>query len=572
MKFSSLSGFRLRRRLPLSNRIERLLAVMWLSIIVNACRPVPDPADLVLIGGRIITLSDRGVVEGIAIRDERIVAVGSDADVRQYLGPETHVIELEGRSVIPGLTDNHFHGIGGGVGVDLSKARSLPEVLGAIVARAVDTPPGEVIITNSDWHEGQLVEQRLPYRDDLDLATRDHPVVVIRGGHEYVLNSTALAYWGIDEGTQAVEGGRIGRYTDGRLNGELVDRAKDLVRLPSEPARSRAEIQDELVASYSILSSRGITSIRYPGASPDMYDMLATLREEGRLNVRVDFLYRGPRSGSPEALEEVIKEWVQPESNDFWLRVGGVKLGVDGGFEGGLMREPYEEPWGEAGTFHGLQTVPREDFFETVRVLHSGGWRVATHAVGDAAIDLVLDAYEAADAEFPIAPARWVIEHGFIPRNDQFPRMRDLGLAVSAQDHLYLAAPSLIEYWGQERAAWTTPVRAYLDAGIPLSLGTDSPVVPYDPWWVLHHFTTRETISAGVVGADQRISREEALRSATEGYAYLTFSEQDRGSLGVGKLADFAVTAEDYFACEDPCLETMLIDITVVGGRIVWER
>ena len=208
-----MSGFRLRRRLPLSSRIKRLLAVMWLSIIVNACRPVPDPAALVLIGGRIITLSDRGVVEGIAIRDERIVAVGPDADVRQYLGPETHVIELEGRSVIPGLTDNHFHGIGGGVGVDLSKARSLPEVLGAIVARAVDTPPGEVIITNSDWHEGQLVEQRLPYRDDLDLATRDHPVVVIRGGHEYVLNSTALAYWGIDEGTQAVEVAGVARVS-----------------------------------------------------------------------------------------------------------------------------------------------------------------------------------------------------------------------------------------------------------------------------------------------------------------------------------------------------------------------
>ena len=150
--------------------------------------------------------------------------------------------------------------------------------------------------------------------------------------------------------------------------------------------------------------------------------------------------------------------------------------------------------------------------------------------------------------------------------------MKDLGLTVSAQNHLYLAAPSLIEYWGEERAAWTTPVRAYLDNGIPLSLGTDSPVVPYDPWWVLHHFTTRETISSGVVGADQRISRDEALRSATEGYAYLTFSEDHRGTLSVGKLADFAVTAEDYLTCADPCLETMLIDITIVGGRIVWER
>ena len=546
---------------------------MWLSGAVSACNSTtPDPADLILVDGQIITLSNEGVVEALAVRDERIVAVGSNADIREHQGPQTYVIELAGRTVIPGLTDNHFHGIGGGDGVDLAGARSLEEVLSAISTRAEETPPGDVIITNSDWHEGQLDEQRLPYRDDLDQATQEHPIVVVRGGHEYVLNSAALAYWDIDESTQPVAGGRIGRYLDGRLNGELVDRAKGLVQLPLVADRSPTEIQDDLAESHRTLNSRGITSIRYPGASPEMYDMLLALREEGRLNIRVDFLYRGPRSGSPEALNEVMREWIQPENDDLWLRVGGVKLGVDGGFEGGLMREPYEEPWGESGTFYGLQTLPREDFLETVQVLHAAGWRVATHAVGDAAIDLVLDAYEAANAESSIASSRWVIEHGFIPRSDQFPRMKDLGLTVSAQNHLYLAAPSLIEYWGEERAAWTTPVRAYLDNGIPLSLGTDSPVVPYDPWWVLHHFTTRETISSGVVGADQMISRDEALRSATEGYAYLTFSEDHRGTLSVGKLADFAVTAEDYLTCVDPCLETMLIDITIVGGRIVWER
>ena len=191
---------------------------------------------------------------------------------------------------------------------------------------------------------------------------------------------------------------------------------------------------------------------------------------------------------------------------DEWLRVGGVKLGVDGGFEGGFMREPYEEPWGEGGTFHGLQTVPTERFIETVRELHRQGWRVATHAVGDAAIDLVLDGYEAAHADAPIDGLRWVIEHGFIPRDDHFPRMRALGLSVTAQNHLYVAAPSLVKYWGAWRAAWTTPVRSYLDAGIPVSLGTDSPVVPWDPWWMLHHFTTRGTISAGVLDPSQAIS------------------------------------------------------------------
>ena len=540
------------------------------ALTVSACAPTPDPADLVLLGGSVVTLSEAGVAEGIAIRGDRIVAVGSSSEVRAYVGPETRVVELDGRSVIPGLADNHFHGIGGGPGVDLSRARSIADVVEAVAARAAEIRAGEVIRTNSDWHEGQLAEQTLPYRDDLDRATSDHAVVVVRGGHEYILNSAALARWSIDESTPAVSGGRIGRYEDGRLNGELVDHAKNFVVLPPVPERSEADMLAALAESHRTLNSRGLTSIRYPGSSPLQYSALQQLKETERLNIRVEFLLRAPRS--PQSLAQIMNEWPAPGAGDAWLKIGGVKLGVDGGFEGGLMREPYEEPWGEGGAFSGLQTVPREPFVETVRALHASGWRVATHAVGDAAIDLVLDAYEVANADAPLQGLRWVIEHGFIPRDDQFPRMRALGLSVSAQDHLYLAAPSLAEYWGEDRAAWTTPLRAYLDADIPVSLGTDSPVVPYDPWWVLHHFTTRETISAGVFGADQRVTRLEALRAATEGYAYLTFSEDERGSLEVGKLADLAVTAMDYLTCADPCLESMQVDLTVVGGRIVWER
>ena len=540
------------------------------ALTVSACAPTPDPADLVLLGGSVVTLSEAGVAEGIAIRGDRIVAVGSSSEVRAYVGPETRVVELDGRSVIPGLADNHFHGIGGGPGVDLSRTRSIADVVEAIAARAAEIRAGDVIRTNSDWHEGQLAEQTLPYRDDLDRATSDHAVVVVRGGHEYILNSAALARWSIDESTPAVSGGRIGRYEDGRRNGELVDRAKNFVVLPPVPERSEADMLAALAESHRTLNSRGLTSIRYPGSSPFQYGALQQLKETERLNIRVEFLLRAPRS--PQSLAQIMNEWPAPGAGDAWLKIGGVKLGVDGGFEGGLMREPYEEPWGEGGAFSGLQTVPREPFVETVRALHASGWRVATHAVGDAAIDLVLDAYEVANADAPLQGLRWVIEHGFIPRDDQFPRMRALGLSVSAQDHLYLAAPSLAEYWGEDRAAWTTPLRAYLDADIPVSLGTDSPVVPHDPWWVLHHFTTRETISAGVFGADQRVTRLEALRAATEGYAYLTFSEDERGSLEVGKLADLAVTAMDYLTCADPCLESMQVDLTVVGGRIEWER
>lgn len=546
--------------------------VLGLVSGVVACAAPEAPADVVLVGGPVVTLGPAGVVEGLAVTGNRIVAVGTEAEVRSRIGPETRVVELDGRSVIPGLADNHFHAIGGGPGVDLSGARTIDDVVSAIRERAGQTAAGEVIVTNSDWHEGQLAEQRLVYRDDLDRATADHPVVVVRGGHEYILNSAALRRWDVDESTPAVEGGRIGRYPDGRLNGELVDRAKALVTLPPEREREREGAKAALVEAYGTLNSRGLTAVRHPGGSVAQYELIGELRDEGRLDIRVEFLLRAPRSGSLVALREALATWPPPGEGDAWLRIGGVKHGVDGGFEGGLMREPYEEPWGEDGSYFGLQTVPREPFIESVLELRRAGRRVATHAVGDAAIDLVLDAYEAADAVAPLDGERWVVEHGFIPRQDHFERMRAMGILASVQNHLYLAAPSLVDYWGADRAGWTTPLRAYLDADVPVSLGTDSPVVPYDPWWVLHHFTTRGTISAGVVGADQAVSREQALRAATAGYAYLTFAEDERGTLEPGNLADLVVTAESYLDCSDPCLESMQVDLTMVDGRVVWER
>jgi predicted amidohydrolase YtcJ len=211
-------------------------------------------------------------------------------------------------------------------------------------------------------------------------------------------------------------------------------------------------------------------------------------------------------------------------------------------------------------------------YTDVVKELNRLGWRVATHAVGDAAIDEVLAAYEAADAEKKIAGRRWTIEHGFVPQPDQFPRMKNLGLVISAQDHLYLAGPSLVSYWGPERAARTTPIRTYLDQGFVVAGGTDSAVVPYPPLWVIYHFVSRDTISGGVMGADQKISRQEALRVATINNAYLTFEEALKGSIEPGKLADLVVLPEDILTCPEKHIEQMSVAMTMVGGKIVYRR
>jgi predicted amidohydrolase YtcJ len=542
---------------------------MAAAIGVLGAAQTPPPADTILVNGHIVTVDATfSTAQAVAISGGRFTAVGTDAAIRKLAGPATTTIDLHGQTVIPGLADNHLHDAGGGPGVDLSRVRTMDALLAAIAARVKQVRPGDVVITNSDWHEAQLAEHRLPYRKDLDTVSPANPVVVVRGGHEYILNSAALEKWNITRQTPQLPGGRITRDAQGELNGELVDRAKSLVQLPPPPPLT----VDALIEQHHKLNAAGLTSIRYPGASIEQYRLLQDMQRRGLLTMRVTQLMRVTADSAGKMRTAVAALDVKPDEGDEWLRVGGMKLGVDGGFEGGWMREPYAEPWGERGTFFGVNTMKQAPYTEVVKELNRLGWRVATHAVGDAAIDEVLAAYEAADAEQPIAGRRWSIEHAFIAQPDQLPRMKKLGLVVSAQNHLYLAGPSLVSYWGPLRAARTTPMRAFFDQGLVVTSGTDSAVVPYPPLWVIYHFVSRATISGGVLGADQKISRREALQASTINNAYLTFEERTKGSIEPGKAADLVVLPDDILTCSEAIIERMEVVMTMVGGKVVYRR
>ena len=527
------------------------------------------PADMILINGHVITVDSRfSIAQAVAIGGGRFTAVGSTEEIKRLAGPGTRAIDLRGQTVIPGLADGHLHDAGGGPGVDLSRARSIAEVQSAIAARVKASKPGDLIVTNSDWHEAQLKEHRLAYRRDLDVVSPDNPVVVVRGGHEYILNSASLKKWNITTATAQPAGGRISRDATGELNGELIDRAKTLVTLPPPPKLTIEELQ----AQHRKLNAAGLTSIRYPGASVEQYRLLQEMERRGLLTIRVSQLLRFNNVDSAESMRAAIAAaHVAPAEGDEWVRIGGMKLAVDGGFEGGWMREPYAEPWGEHGAFRGVNTMTQPAYTEVVKELNREGWRVATHAVGDAAIDEVIAAYAAADAEKSIRGKRWALEHGFIPEPDQFQRLMALDLVISAQDHLYLAGPSLVNYWGAARASRTTPVREYLDRGFRVAGGTDSPVVPYPPLWVIYHFVTRDTISGGIMGAEQKIARKEALQIETINNAFLTFEETQKGSIEPGKLADVVVLPEDILTCSDKQIEQMHVSMTIVGGKIVYD-
>jgi predicted amidohydrolase YtcJ len=548
-----------------------LLALSASLLTERALHSQAAAPDLIVVNAKIYTV-DQGfsTAEALAVTNGKFTAVGTTAQIRKLAGPSTKILDLTGKTVIPGLEDDHLHNAGGGPGVDLSKARSIQDVLNAVAARVKTAGPEDVLVSNADWHEAQLKEQRLPYRADLDKVAPATPVVLVRGGHEYVLNSAALRKYGITKDTPQMPGGKISRDAKGELNGELVDRAKGLVKLPrNADAPLNAEY---FIAEHKKLNAAGLTSIRYPGASVEQYRILQEMEKKGQLTMRVTQLIRPPANTAEQLKQAIAASGLKPNEGDEWLKIGGIKMGVDGGFEGGWMTQPYAKPFDENGTYSGLNTMKQDAFTEVAKEANREGWRVATHTVGDAAMDEVITGYEAANREKSIVGQRWSIEHAFIPREEHFAPIKNMGVIISAQDHLYLAGPSLVKMWGPKRAAWVTPVRAYLDHGLVVAGGTDSSVVPYPPLWVFYHFVTRDTISGGVLGADQRVTRQEALKIETINNAYLTFDEKIKGSIEAGKLADFIVLPSDIMTMPEKAIPTMNVLMTIVGGKIVYQQ
>ena len=277
--------------------VKRFAAV--LSVAVLAARPgalvQAQAPDLILHSGKVVTVDSAfSIAEGVAIRGDRLVAVGTNDAVRRTAGPATRIIDLRGRTVIPGLMDGHLHNAGGGPGVDLAGVRSMAELLAAVEARVKVSKPGDLVVSNSDWHEAQLREKRLPHRRDLDRVAPDNPVVLVRGGHEFIVNSAALRRWNITPSTPVPPGGEIGHDADGELNGELVDTARGLVKLPP-PAKLAAE---EILAQMKLLNAAGLTGIRIPGqfqfggSAIEPYRMFQQLRAQGKLTIRVNYLMR----------------------------------------------------------------------------------------------------------------------------------------------------------------------------------------------------------------------------------------------------------------------------------------
>jgi len=544
--------------------------------------PVADgPADLLLLGARAITLDPaRPAAEAVAIGGGRILAVGSEAEARRFATGSTRVRDLAGRTLLPGFYDSHNHLLATAYSqtlVDLSAATKLADVLARLAERAARTPPGQWVVSSGRWHESQLAERRFPRRAELDQAVPDHPVMIQRGGHNVVVNSRALALAGVADDVPNPAGGTYVRDpATGQLTGHLIDAAMRPIRAVV-PRPSQAELEDAVRALQVRYHAAGLTSVVEPGLEPDEMAVFGSLRSRGELRVRTTMMWR-LRPGFDDAalrpvLEALESDAVPLDGSDPWLRTTMLKLGIDGGVEAGLYREPYAHPDDPANP-RGLPLMSAENFRAVCRAAAARGWQVGTHCVGDAGIDLVLEAYAAADQVAPIAGLRWTLIHMMYAREDHWPLANRLGLVVTAQQPLqYTLADGFRHYLGPERASAIEPLRMYLDRSTqPVGGGSDSPVTPFEPLLGIWSSVTRATDRAGIQGPEWAVGVEEALRMYTLGSAWCAFEERTKGSLSRGTYADLVVLDADPRQVEPAAIRHISVAQTYVDGRLVYDR
>lgn len=533
-----------------------------------------QPAEMILCGGVVHTM-DGGArtVQAVAIRGGRFLAVGDDAAVMRDAGPETAVIDLHGRAVVPGLIDSHLHMAFAALnrtGVALLDARSIADVQRAVAARLADTPAGGWVIASSGWHESLLAEGRLPTRYELDQVSPDHPVFIPRGGHVVAVNSRALALSGITAATPNPRGGVIVRDpATGEATGVLLETAAYFARRVLPPPPPPAEQARLLRDTMQELNGYGLVSVVDPGIDDRLVQIYAGLRDAGQMTIRTDLLYRAT------TLEQVRKGLAHTAlRGDDMLRFAGIKVPLDGGVEGARLYDAYQLVPGEQPdpAYKGVLLLPpggEDELVDGLRLAAAANVQVQTHAVGDETIDAVLRAYGRVNAETPLKGRRWTVMHVFLPTPQAIRTMVELGIMATAQDHPVLLGHNQRRWWGDARAAYAIPIRALLDAGVHVGGGTDGPVVPVDPFLSMWWMTTRQTLNGYALGPEQAITPTEALRLYTINNAVTMGTERDRGSIEAGKLADLAVLSQDILAVPPDAIRDTKALLTVLGGRIV---
>jgi predicted amidohydrolase YtcJ len=533
-----------------------------------------ETADLVLKNAVVHTVDPRTPrAEAVAVRGDRIVAVGSAADVQALVGPRTRVLDLGGRTVVPGFDDSHAHMLGIGfarLDVDLTGTRSFAQAVERVAAAVKGRKPGEWV-RGRGWHEGKWDApapgsvRGFPTHAALTAVSPDNPVVLERAdGHAVLANARAMALRGISRDTTPPAGGEIIRDAAGEATGVFVDNAE---RLVAPPERTPDEVRRALELAMDECLSKGVTSLTDAGAGTEVIGLYREAAAAGKLRTRLYVM----AAGLP-----TMKALGRPDPGSGMLAVRAVKLYADGalGSRGAALLEPYADDPGNAG----LLVTPPEGILEAARFALAHGFQAGIHAIGDRANRIALDAYEKAMAEHPEArDPRLRIEHAQILDAADIPRFGRLGVLAAMQGiHCPSDRPWAPKRLGDARVAEGAYVwRKLLDAGARILNGTDAPVEDVSPIQNFHATVTRQDADGRPPGGfdpGQKLTRAETLRTMTLDAAYGSFAEKEKGSIEVGKLADLVVLSQDVLSVPDDALMKTEVLATILGGKILYEK
>ncbi len=555
--------------------------LLGIAVFVSAAGPAGAQAiaSIVLVHGHLWTENPaQPEAEAIAIDSNRILRVGTSAEILHLAGPATRVIDLHGRRVVPGFNDAHVHFIGGGqglAGVQLRTAKSQAEFRQRMASFAASQPEGTWIL-DGDWDHERWTPAALPMHQLIDDVTMHNPVWVERlDGHMGLANALAMKLAGIDRNTPDIPGGMIVRDETGNPTGIFKDAAMALITRVLAPL-SEAQIEAATVAAQDEAARHGVTSVQEMADSnddaggADRLRAYQSLARQGRLNVRISEHVR-------------LADWkflaasgIQAGFHDDLIQVGGLKLMGDGGLGASTawLFAPYDDSPGNSGFASDALQKP-EQVYADMQGADQAGLQIATHAIGDRANHVVLDLYQRVEEKNGPRDRRFRIEHAQHLAASDIPRFAQLHVIASMQPYHAIDDGR----WAQKRLGAVRVhdsyvFRSLLESGATLAFGSDWPVAPMDPIMGIYAAVTRRTLDDRNPGGwipEQKISVKEAVHAYTMGSAYAEFDENIKGSLEAGKLADFTVLSRDIFHIDPAEIQNTRVDLTICDGRIVYD-
>jgi len=516
---------------------------------------------LVILNANLVTLNPKQPkAEAIAIQNGRIVAVGSNEEVRKYIGKPTRVIDAKNKTIVPGFVDCHVHMTGFGHFLHTLNLRNVESIkeMQQKLREYVQKNPERSWSLGGRWDQDGFVEKRYPTRWDLDAAVADIPVFLIRVcGHLGVANSRALQLAGISKET-TVDGGKIDLdEASGEPNGVLRENALELV-WKAIPKPSPKELEEACISACKKAVEAGLTCVHWIVGSAEEIRIIQRLHFEGKLPLRV---YLGI---SVDLLDQLVDLGLPTGFGNDMVKIGFVKVFADGSL--GARTAALKEPYSDKPKTRGIILYTQRKLNRLVSKAHRAGLQLAVHAIGDRAIEAVLKAFENALKKHPRKNHRHRIEHCSVLNPMLIERMKRLGLIASVQPHFVVSDFWVVDRVGKDRARWVYTFKTLMKKGLIVTSGSDCPVEPIDPLFGVWAAVTRKSF------AEESLTVKEALKTYTLNAAYASFDEERRGTIEAGKLADFTILSDDLFNVPPESIKDIRVEMVFVDGKMVYAR